>query len=69
MQFVRKLSGFNKPSRINEEAFDLAVQDVAVVARTLFDSLRTEAPAKNRELESAKARARAATRFGATGSA
>jgi hypothetical protein len=58
MQFVRKLSGFNKPSRINEEAFDLAVQDVAAVARTLIDSLRTDAPAKNRELESTKSRAR-----------
>jgi hypothetical protein len=69
LQFVRKLSGFNKPSRINEEAFDLAIQDVAVVARALLDSLRTEAPAKNRELESAKARARVATRFGAAGSA
>jgi hypothetical protein len=69
LQFVRKLSGFNKPSRINEEAFNLAVQDVAVVARILLDSLQTEAPAKNRELESTKARARVATRFGAAGSA
>ena len=69
LQFVRKLSGFNKPSRINEEAFNLAVQDVAAVARTLLDSLRTEAPAKNRELESTKARARAATRIGTAGSA
>ena len=69
MQFVRKLSGFNKPSRINEEAFDLAVQDVAAVARTLIDSLRTDAPAKNRELESAKSRVRAAARIGTAGSA
>lgn len=63
LQFVRKLSGFNKPSRVNEEAFNLAVQDVTEVARALIDSLQTEAPAKNRELETAKARARTATRF------
>jgi len=69
LQFVRKLSGFNKASKINEEAFNHAVQNVAAVARELIDSLRTEAPAKNRELESAKARARAATRFSAAGSA
>ena len=69
LQFVRKLSGFNKPSRINEEAFNHAVQDVAAVARELIDSLRTDAPTKNRELEAAKARARAAARFGAAGNA
>ena len=65
LQFVRKLSGFNKPSKINEEAFNNAVQNVAAVARELIHSLRTDAPAKNRELETAKARARAAERFGA----
>ena len=48
LQFVRKLSGFNKPSRVNEEAFDRAVRDVAEVARTLIDALMTDAPAKNR---------------------
>jgi hypothetical protein len=64
LQFVRKLSGFNKPSKINEEAFNNAVQDVAAVARELIDSLRTDAPTKNRELEAAKARARATARFG-----
>ena len=58
LQFVRKLSGFNKPSKINEEAFNNAVQDVAAVARILLDSLSTNAPAKNRELETARAAAR-----------
>ena len=69
LQFVRKLSGFNKPSKINEEAFSHAVQDVAAVARELIDSLRTDAPTKNRELEATKARARAAVRFGTAKSA
>jgi hypothetical protein len=69
LQFVRKLSGFNKPSRINEEAFDHAVQNVAAVARELIDSLRTATPAKNRELEATKARARTAARFAAAGTA
>ena len=67
LQFVRKLSGFNKPSKINEEAFDRAVQDVAAVARALIDALETDAPAKNRAAESAKARARSAARFSAAG--
>jgi hypothetical protein len=67
LQFVRKVSGFNKPSRINEEAFDRAVQEVAAVARVLIDSLRTDAPAKNRAAETAKARARSAARFSAAG--
>ena len=65
LQFVRKLSGFNKPSKINEEAFNNAVQDVAAIARELIHSLRTDAPTKNRELEATKARARAAAGFGA----
>jgi hypothetical protein len=65
LQFVRKLSGFNKPSRMNEEAFDRAVQDVTTVARALIDALKTEAPAKNRAAESARARARSAARFSA----
>ncbi len=69
LQFVRKLSGFNKPSRTNEAAFNIAVQDVAAVARILIDSLQTDAPVKNRELESVKARARSAARFGAARSA
>ena len=63
LQFVRKLSGFTKPSRANEEAFDRAVADIAAVARQLVDSLVTDAPAKNREVEIAKTRTRAADRF------
>jgi hypothetical protein len=63
LQFVRKLSGFNAPSRANEAAFDAAIEEVADVARRLIDSLRTSAPPKNREEEAAKARARAAERF------
>ena len=65
LQFVRKLSGFNAPSRANEEAFNLAIEEVADVARRLIDSLETSAPPKNRDEEAAKARARAAERFGA----
>ena len=64
LQFVRKLSGFNKPSKANEPAFDAAVAMVADVARTLIDSLATTAPPRNRETEAEKARARAAMRFG-----
>ena len=67
LQFVRKLSGFNKPSRMNEEAFDSAVHDVAAVARTLIDALKTDTPAKNRAAESARARVRSAARFSAAG--
>lgn len=64
LQFVRKLSGFNTPSRANEEAFNAAIEDVADAARRLIDSLETAAPAKNREEEAAKARARSVERFG-----
>jgi hypothetical protein len=63
-QFVRKISGFTHPSRANEAAFERAVRDVAKVARRLVDGLETTAPAKNREEEAARARARAAVRFG-----
>ncbi len=59
IQFVRKLSGTTKPSQANAAAFDQAVDEVAAAARRLLDSLVTSAPAKNRELEAAKARARA----------
>lgn len=65
LQFVRKLSGYNAPSKANREAFDTAVDEVAAVARRLFESLDTAAPPKNREDEAAKARARSAERFGA----
>ncbi len=64
LQFVRKLSGFNKPSKANEEAFNHAVVEVSRIARELVDSLVTSAPKRDREVEAAKARARAAKRFG-----
>jgi hypothetical protein len=64
LQFVRKLSGFNKPSRANEEAFNAAVDEVARVAQKLLESLTTNAPPRDREVEAAKARARAVRRFG-----
>jgi hypothetical protein len=63
LQFVRKLSGFNQPSRANEAAFNRAVDEVAEAARRLFASLHTASPAKNREAEAEKARARARERF------
>jgi hypothetical protein len=66
LQFVRKLSGFNKPSKANEAAFDLAVGQVAAVARTLLHSLETSAEPRDREVEAARARARAAERFGSS---
>ena len=66
LQFVRKLSGFNVPSKANEQAFDRAVRDVASVARSLLVSLRTDAEPKTREVEAAKAKARSLARFGAT---
>jgi hypothetical protein len=65
LQFVRKLSGFNKPSKANEERFNRAVEEVAVVARELIQGLETTAPARDREVEAQKARARAVERFGA----
>jgi hypothetical protein len=63
LQFVRKLSGFNRPSKANEEAFDRAVEAVAQAARELIDSLVTTAPPRDRDAEAEKARARAAVRF------
>ncbi|HTV95750.1 MAG TPA: DUF2277 domain-containing protein [Steroidobacteraceae bacterium] len=64
LQFVRKISGFNKPSKANEAAFTRAVDTIEAVSRTLLLSLQTHAPARNREEEAARARARAAGRFG-----
>jgi len=64
LQFVRKLSGFTRPSKINEPADERAVDRVAGVARELLDALETQAPPRRREIEAAKARARAARRFG-----
>ena len=64
LQFVRKLSGFQKPSKANEIAFDLAIDEVAAAADRLIESLVTGAPARDREIEAEKARARSAKRFG-----
>lgn len=64
LQFVRKVSGFTRPSQGNQAAFDRAVEEVTRAARRLVDSLQTSAPARNREVEAARARARAAKRFG-----
>jgi hypothetical protein len=69
IQFVRKLSGFTKPSKSNEAAFNVAVEKVTAVAHELLDSLTTSAPPRNREVEAAKARARSAERFPASVSA
>jgi hypothetical protein len=67
LQFVRKLSGFNVPSKANQAAFDRAVEDVAAAARLLIGSLVTAAGPRNRDVEAAKAKALAAVRFGAAG--
>jgi hypothetical protein len=64
LQFVRKLSGFNAPSKVNEAAFDRAIEDVAAVARRLIDSLATNAAPRNREEVAAAAKLRSAERFG-----
>ena len=64
LQFVRKISGFNKPSKANEAAFNSAIEEVAEVSIRLLRALQTTAPPRNREEEAAKARARAAERFG-----
>jgi hypothetical protein len=64
LQFVRKVSGFNKPSQSNQAAFDRAVDEVARAARKLLDRLTTTAPPKDRDAEAAKARLRAVQRFG-----
>ena len=64
LQFVRKLSGFHKPSASNQAAFDHAVDQIAVAAGEFLDSLTTNAPPRDREIEAAKARARSAERFG-----
>ena len=66
LQFVRKLSGFTHPSKANEPAFERAVDEVAETARRLIESLQTSSPARDREVEAAKAKARARERF-ATG--
>jgi hypothetical protein len=63
LQFVRKISGFTRPSKANEDAFNLAVEEVSAAARRLVDSLVTSAPARDREVEAAKAKARSAERY------
>jgi hypothetical protein len=65
LQFVRKLSGFNAPSKTNRVAFDLAVDDVSAAAHKLIEALVTSAEPRNREAEAIRARARTAARFGA----
>ena len=65
LQYVRKISGFTKPSRANEAAFERAVEAVAAISAQLLEDLETNAPPKNREVEAAKARARAAQRYAA----
>ena len=64
LQFVRKISGFNKPSKANEKVFQAAVDEIAGISTRLLTSLETNAPAKNREEEAQKAKLRAAERFG-----
>jgi hypothetical protein len=64
LQFVRKLSGMNKPSKQNEEVFNLAVERVAAAAQEMLNSLTTTAPPRDREIEAARARARAQLRYG-----
>jgi hypothetical protein len=64
LQFVRKITGFNKPSKANEAAFQLAIEEVTACSTKLLCALETTAPPKNREEEAAKAKARAAARFG-----
>ncbi|MGZ4787113.1 MAG: DUF2277 domain-containing protein [Terriglobales bacterium] len=65
LQFVRKICGFTHPSKANEVSFEKAIEDVAAISKRLLESLETTAPPKNREEESARAKARAAVRFGA----
>ena len=67
VQYVRKVSGMQKPSQANAEAFDRAVEEVAAVTQRLLDSLVTSAPPRDREVEAERRRARAAVRFGTTG--
>jgi len=64
LQYVRKVTGFNKPSKANEAAFNSAIEDIAMISERLLTSLETNAPPKDRENEAARARARSALRFG-----
>lgn len=64
LQFIRKITGFNKPAKVNEEAFENAVKQVALISKNLLDSLVTAATPRDREVEALKAKARAKLRFG-----
>ena len=64
LQYVRKISGFTRPSQANQAAFDAAVEEIAAASARLLDALETAAPPKDREVEAARARARAAARYG-----
>jgi hypothetical protein len=64
LQYVRKITGYNKPSKVNEEAFNRAVNEIAMVSRNLLNTLETSAEPRNREVEAERARARSAKRFG-----
>jgi hypothetical protein len=64
LQFVRKISGYTKPSQVNEAAFDEAVADISAIAEALLAALSTQAPSRNREVEAEKARQRAVKRYG-----
>lgn len=66
IQFVRKLSGMNKPSKVNEEAFYLAIERVAAAAQEMLNTLATNAPPRDRDVEATRAKARAAERYGRT---
>jgi hypothetical protein len=63
LQYVRKISGYNKPSKANQEAFERAVDEITAITRNMLESLRTEAPPRDREVEKAKAKVRAAKRY------
>ncbi len=65
LQFVRKISGFQNPSQVNQEAFDQAIQEIAAISARLLDQLETSAPPRDREIEAAKRRAAAERRFAA----
>ena len=67
LQFVRKLSGFNKPSKTNEEASDLAIERVSAAAQDMLNSLATNAPPRDRDIEAARAKERSRLRFGSAG--
>jgi hypothetical protein len=64
LQYVKKITGFNKPSKVNEEAFNRAIKEIAMISRNLLDAMETSAEPRNREVEAERARTRSAKRFG-----